>query len=230
MILKRDNGIFIAGHVSPTAGFRTVWTGNSIIPIMSSGRQKLSVSSTSANDTDGGTGAHQVTVEGLNELLQPIEEMIYLNGQTPVYLQDEFAHVNQVKVVKCGATFYNEGIIHVGTGTVTAGVPAISYEQVAIRDSISHTVRYVVPSGKRLRIKRIGMSRITDKSFLVDVKKWSRGIWTILDSFAFQTGDMCHIYDTIQLEISAGDVFAIEVSNDTGSGNEVFVKVFGEEI
>lgn len=228
MIFRKDGGIFIAGHVEPAAGFRTVWTGNSIIPIMQSGRQKLTISSTSANDSITGTGAREATIEGLDDNLNPLEINYQLNGQTPVDVGDSFAHINSARVTSVGSTGYNEGIIHVGVGTVAAGVPATTFEQIDIRDSIAHTVRYVIPNGKVFRLKRISMSRITDKSFLVDVKRYSRGIWYIIDSFAFQTGDMCHVYD-VPLEIRAGDVFAMEVSNDTGSGDPVFVKIFGEE-
>jgi hypothetical protein len=228
MILRRNGGIFIAGRVNPAAGFRTVWTGNSIIPIMQSGRQKLTISSTSANDSITGTGAREATVEGLDENLNPLEINYQLNGQTPVDVGDSFAHINSARVTSVGSTGYNEGVVHVGVGTVTSGVPAITFEQIDVRDSVAHTMRYVVPNRKAFHLKRISVSRITDKSFLVDVKRYSRGIWYIIDSFAFQTGDMCHVYD-VPLEIGAGDVFAIEVSNDTGSGNPVFVKIFGEE-
>jgi hypothetical protein len=228
MILKRDEGIFIAGNVAPAAGFRTAWTGNSIIPIMQGLRQKLTVSSTSANDTFTGTGAREVRIEGLDDRLNPIEIVAILNGQTAVELEDVFAHVNYAYVIAAGSTGYNEGIIHVGVGTVAAGVPATSYEQIAIRDSVAHTVRYVVPTQKRLYIKRIGMSRLSDKSFLVDVKKYYNGVWQILDSFAFHTGDLCHIYDT-PIVIFSGEAFAVEISSDKGTGEQVYVKVFGEE-
>jgi len=228
MISKVNENIMISGKVLPDSSYRTVWNGNSIIPMMSGRRASLTVSSESANDSISGSGARTVLIEGLNASLEMIAIEVEMNGQSPVDIGDLFAHVNSAMVLTTGSTGHNEDVIHIGTGTVTSGVPSTSYEQIPVRDGISQTVRYVVPKGKIFHVKRVALSRLTDKSFLVDMKKYYNGSWITMNSFAFETGDRCHVYDS-PLVIPSGHAFAMEVSNDAGAGEMIYAKVFGEE-
>src|SRR5210317_2657610 len=82
------------------------------------------VSSSNANDTSAGTGARTVQIVGLDGDYNEISETIILNGQTAVTTTNSFLRVNRGVVLTAGSGGVNAGIIYVGTGTVTLGVPA----------------------------------------------------------------------------------------------------------
>jgi len=87
----------------------------------------MTVSSSNTNDTSAGTGARTVLISGLDEDYNEISETITLNGQTAVTTTNSFLRVNRGIVLTAGSGGANAGIIYVGTGTVTTGVPANIY-------------------------------------------------------------------------------------------------------
>jgi len=87
----------------------------------------MTVSSSNTNDTSAGTGARTVLISGLDGDYNEISETITLNGQTAVTTTNSFLRVNRAIVLTAGSGGANAGIIYVGTGTVTTGVPANVY-------------------------------------------------------------------------------------------------------
>ena len=87
----------------------------------------MTVSSSNTNDTSAGTGARTVLISGLDGDYNEISETITLNGQTAVTTTNSFLRVNRAIVLTAGSGAANAGIIYVGTGTVTTGVPANVY-------------------------------------------------------------------------------------------------------
>ena len=228
MIIREGNNMFIGGHVVPNAAFRTAWPGNSIIPLTRNTRRLLTVSSSSANDEEKSTGAQYVKVQGLNENLTYLENFIYLNGQTPVSITDGFSSISSLIVLNTGSTGYNEGIIYVGEGTVTAGVPATVYEQIAIRDGVSHTVRYTVPNRKTLYINKISVSRPSDKYVIVEALKHIENHHIVMDQRAYHEGS-AQIEYSVPLVVKSGEVFTVEVQAVGGSADITYVEVYAEE-
>ena len=87
----------------------------------------MTVSSSDTNDTSAGTGARTVQISGLDGDYNEISETITMNGQTAVTTTNSFLRVNRALVLTAGSGGANAGIIYVGTGTVTLGVPANVY-------------------------------------------------------------------------------------------------------
>ena len=87
----------------------------------------MTVSSSDTNDTSAGTGARTVQIAGLDGDYNEVSETITLNGQTAVTTTNSFIRVNRALVLTAGSGEANAGIIYVGTGTVTLGVPANVY-------------------------------------------------------------------------------------------------------
>jgi len=56
-------------------------------------------------------------------------------------------YINQFYVTSAGSSGHNEGNINVGTGTVTAGVPAVLYDIIAATYNTRTTSHYCVPAG-----------------------------------------------------------------------------------
>lgn len=107
----------------------------------------LKVSSSDANDTSAGTGARTVFIKGLDGDYNEVSETVTLNGQTAVNTTNSYLYVNYFYVATVGSGGSNAGNINVGTGVVTAGVPAVLYDIIAIGYNNRTTAHYCIPAG-----------------------------------------------------------------------------------
>lgn len=85
----------------------------------------LTISSANAADAAAGTGMITVRVVGLDENWNVVYDDVTLNGQTAVALTKVKLHPYVMIGTSTGSGGTNAGIIYVGSGTVTAGVPAV---------------------------------------------------------------------------------------------------------
>ena len=122
---------------------------------------QMTVSSGSANDASAGTGARTVLVTGLDANYAVISETVTLNGQTAVTTTNSFLRVNSMLVTTAGTSSANEGIIYIGTGVVTAGVPATVYNVIAAGFNNATSSQYTIPAGYTgyLSVARIGLAQ-----------------------------------------------------------------------
>jgi len=108
----------------------------------------LKISSTDAADASpSGTGARSVLITGINANYDQVSETVVLSGQTAVNTVNSYLYVNGLTVTSVGSGGANAGDINVGTGTVTAGVPAVLYDMIAIGYNNRTTGHYCVPAG-----------------------------------------------------------------------------------
>lgn len=124
----------------------SVWPLQSLITFPSAALQ-MTVSSTSANDTAAGTGARTVVVQGLDANYNEVTETVTLNGQTAVTMTASLLRVNYAYVATAGSGNSAAGDIYIGTGTVTAGVPATTYNIIKFDYNGTTTGSYTVPAG-----------------------------------------------------------------------------------
>ena len=131
----------------------TIWSygGLYVYPTVAT---QMKVSSTSANDTSGGTGARTIVVSGLNATYDEVSETVVLNGQTAVLTTTTFIRVFRSFVVTAGTGATAAGTIYIGTGTVTAGVPATVYAQIVLGENQTLMALWTVPAGYTLYISR----------------------------------------------------------------------------
>ena len=87
----------------------------------------MTVSSSDTNDTSAGTGSRTVQISGLDGSYNEVSETITMNGQTAVTTSNSYLRVNRALILTAGSGGANAGIVYVGTGTVTSGVPANVY-------------------------------------------------------------------------------------------------------
>jgi len=122
---------------------------------------QMTVSSSDANDTSAGTGARTVLITGLDANYAVISESVTLNGQTAVTTTNSFLRVNGLLVTTAGTGLANAGIIYIGTGTVTSGVPATIYNVIAIGYNNTTSSQYTIPAGYTgyLVVARIGLAQ-----------------------------------------------------------------------
>jgi hypothetical protein len=125
----------------------SVWPNGGTVPHPTAA-SVLKVSSTGAADASpSGTGARTMLITGLNGNFNEVSETIVLNGQTAVNTVNSYLYVNGLTVTSVGSGGANAGDINVGTGTVTAGVPAVLYDMIAIGYNNRTTGHYCVPAG-----------------------------------------------------------------------------------
>ena len=128
-----------------TTTFQTIWGEASIYTFPTVGSQ-MTISSASANDTDGGTGQTLVLLIFLDSNYVEHQELIVMNGQTPVNtVSTDVYRINYCWGVSAGSNQINEGIIYVGTGTVTAGKPANVYSHMRAEFGYASNGVYSVP-------------------------------------------------------------------------------------
>lgn len=107
----------------------------------------LTVSSSSTDDTSAGTGARTVVIYGLDNDHNEVSETVTLNGQTAVTTTNSYTHVNSMSVSTVGSGGKNAGIIYIGSGTVTTGVPASIFNLVYTGYNASTSAHYTIPAG-----------------------------------------------------------------------------------
>ena len=113
---------------------------------------QVKVSSDSANDTAAGVGARTIVVSGLDASYNEISETVTLNGQTEVLTVNLFIRVFRAFVATAGSGGTAAGVIYVGTGTVTAGVPATVYASIPLGANQTQMAMWTVPAGYTLYI------------------------------------------------------------------------------
>ncbi len=111
-----------------------IWDGTGAYAGWLSANTAMTISSSSANDTEVGTGARTIKVFGLVENADgdwvETSESKNLDGQTAVNLTNSYIRVYRAYLTGTGSGDVNAGTIYVGSGTVTSGVPANVYAQI----------------------------------------------------------------------------------------------------
>jgi hypothetical protein len=124
----------------------SVWPDGGKVPHGQSPAQLL-VSSTSTDDAGAGIGARTIRIDGVNANYDEIFEIVTLSGQTAVTTTNTFAAVNNVTVLTVGSAGHNVGVINIGTGVVTLGVPAVRWDLIFPTFNQRTTGHFTVPNG-----------------------------------------------------------------------------------
>lgn len=120
----------------------------------------MTLSSTNAADTAAGTGARTVLVMGLDANYVEIQETVTLNGLTAVSTVNQFLRIQQATVLTAGSGATAAGQIYVGTGVVTAGVPATIYAKITLSWNTTQMTQFTVPAGWTAYLVDISVSAI----------------------------------------------------------------------
>ena len=135
----------------------TVWAQGGNYPWLDSA-VTMFVSSTSVNDTSGGSGANTILIQGLDENYVEIEETITLNGQTQVVTQLSYLRVYRAFVTLAGSSGTSGGTIYIGSSGATGGVPnGTVYANLGIGNQ-TQIAAYTVPAGYTLYLDDINFT------------------------------------------------------------------------
>lgn len=131
----------------------TVWS-HSTLYVYPTTAIHMKVSSTSANDAAAGSGARTIVVSGLDADYNEINEIVTLDGQTPVLTTGLFIRVFRSYVLTAGSSNTAEGTIYIGDGVVTAGVPATVYAEISLGENQTLMALWTVPANYTLYVYR----------------------------------------------------------------------------
>ena len=138
------------GH-NPTADAGDdIWGGDGAYPFFPTAAVSVDIISTSTDDDDGGTGAIQVTVQGLDASWEEQSETVTLNGTGAVELSNDYVRLFRAFVLEAGTGNTNAGVITAYARATGDGVTAgdIGIHIVASGGQTQHAV-YTVPAGKK---------------------------------------------------------------------------------
>ena len=137
-----------------------IWNVGGVEAYLSSAEQ-MNIVSTSTNDdgSPAGTGAQTLTIFGLDNNWNEIQEDITLNGQTNVLTANSYLRVFRMIVTAAGATGSN-----VGTITATAATAATVHAQINPTDNQTLKINFSIPAGKYglIRGAEIGCAKTDD--------------------------------------------------------------------
>ena len=135
----------------------TIWAQGGDFPYPTSA-VTMFVSSTSANDANGGTGANSILIQGLDENYDEIEETVLLNGQTQVATQLAYLRVYRAFVTLAGTGGTSGGTIYIGSSGATGGVPNTTVYANLSFGNQTQIAAYTVPAGYTLYVDDINFT------------------------------------------------------------------------
>lgn len=151
------SGVRVVGYNAavPTSE-DTIWTLNTVAPNWAATATIAKLSSADANDdSPDGTGALTVSITGLDLNGRILTETAALNGQTAVTLANTYWRINEFKVLTAGSGGVNAGILYLGSGTVTSGVPAVKNSAIGAGLNKALSAIYTVPGGYQAAITKL---------------------------------------------------------------------------
>ena len=115
------------------ATFETVWPESAAFAPLSAAMSAPYCASGDTNDTSAGTGARTITIGGINTSFARFSEVVTMNGLTSVVIATaNVLLIDTIEVTTAGSGGLNAGIIQCGTGTNTAGDPAVTHAYIPI--------------------------------------------------------------------------------------------------
>lgn len=148
-IVMRNPNIMNSTYVDLWGG-----TSNMVLPVAN---ETWEVSSTSANDAFGGTGANAIIQSYLDENLEPKQVVVNLDGSNWVELASDMYRPVSAAVILSGDLNSNEGLI-----TVRKTVTFEPRQYIDIGFSASQDGYYTVPKGKQMIV--LGTNSIYEKN------------------------------------------------------------------
>lgn len=109
----------------------------------------LEIVSDSANDTAAGTGARSVTIMGLDASYKEVNQVVTLNGLTPVAVPLPLLRVNRLVIATAGS-----GRTNAGTITCRRISDGLGQRTMPVGFGVSRASMYSVPAGYTLSVNQ----------------------------------------------------------------------------
>lgn len=169
---------------------RTIWDGaantNANVPASS---LQLNVSSGDAADTAAGTGARTVQLHGLDVDYKEKNEIITMDGITPVLTTNNYLRMNRMMVLTAGSGGENAGPIYAYTGGNSSGVPTdnnLIYSIISVGRNQTLQCNYTIPADRTGMLYEMGVSSFGNASAAATVRLVARpqgAVWQTKNQF-----------------------------------------------
>ena len=178
----------------------------------------LTMSSSSADDTDGGTGCNSIVIYGIDANRVEQIEVITLDGVTPVITTSTWLGINRVAMFLCGSGQVNAGLI--GVFAVTGGS---TMAQMPVGGGVTQQCIFHVPANKQFITEWLWINVLNRaKNAEVTVRFW---VWSAISNgkqevfkididTANSNGDH-DINPNLPFPITASTVVWLEATTDT---------------
>ncbi len=171
-----------------------IWDGGAIL-FLASSAATLTLSSSDVDDTSAGAGARTIELMGLDGDYLEIGETLALDGQDGVSTVNQYLRLPRMRIITAGVSGWNEGDIYAGTGTITAGVPAVVYAQIGPTYNQTLTTVDTVPAFKTAYIWEISGSSSSQKASELSIKVRPLGeVFQSLDHIHFFQDAISKLY------------------------------------
>lgn len=134
-----------------TGAEQTIWPcGNGADPFIATA-STMTLSSGDSTDNQAGVGLTSVLIQGLDTSWVEASEFLSMHatdGQLGTTTVNTYIRINAVIAWTTGSSGKNAGIVYIGTGALTAGVPANVHSCIAIGANFTETGIYSIPVGK----------------------------------------------------------------------------------
>ena len=167
-----------------------IWGGSSgyVFPTVA---QRMSVTSTSAQDGVGGTGVLAVYIEYLDTSFATHNETVTMNGLTSVNTTaSDLYRINRLRATSVGSTGVAQGTI-----TVSNTAKSVNYGYIQTGFTRDRDCIYTVPTGKTLYVTTIAFSCVGTKA----VRLTTRATWDNIRSVALTAGTFFMPYNEVLL-------------------------------
>lgn len=197
----------------------TLWEIGSHYSVPNSLGHRLSIISTSSNDTAGGTGVGLLEVSGVGSGWVEQTRVYSLNGGTAVFSDDHWLGINRAVAFLAGeenhATASIDGWVHTATSSV-------HLFKVASGDSITHQCIYYVPKGKTAYVDflQFNGAKLVGGSGTPSIK-------FELEAFITLTNAKYH-YFTAQMDTAVQDILRGDRRYSGGVPEKSMIQVTGE--
>ena len=153
-----ESSVLLSGYVTGhTSNVRDIWpisatTARINIP---ESLRLMTISSSSVNDAITGTGARVVNISGLDFNGGLFAEIIQMDGRTGVTTLNAYTSILSIEVVETGVLGSNDGVVYVGSGTVSSGVPATPYCAMRASTGSAETLSFTVPVSYEFEVEHV---------------------------------------------------------------------------
>ena len=141
-----------------------------------------------------------------------------MNGQTEVTSSNTYSAVTGWEALTVGSNNANEGVIWIGNGTFTGGVPATKYFSGAIGQNKGLSAYYVVPNAKTLYLQEFAANMASgtrEIEFFVQASD-DGAVWTTEFVFGLNEGSSIRV-PIISGELAAGTHIRVQADASLAS-------------
>ena len=219
--------VYILGHDSELSTSRvTLSPGESSVDISQSAIHAtpatVLVSSASTADAAAGVGLHTLLLQGLSSSGVQQEETITLTGQTAVTSSNTYSSINGMVGKTAGSSNKNSGIVYAGSGSITAGVPAVRMFAMESGLNKGFTSYYTVPAAKSAIFRSIVITMsIAGKIGEVYIDTSADGVLWVTEMVVSVESTGPIKLDTIAIPVSAADTHIRVSASSAGSPTNI---------